>query len=225
MARRFALVNPNTDAAVTQLMLRLAHAAAPLDDVVDGITAPFGSPLIIDERALAVAGEAVLALAPQLADFDGILVGAFGDPGVSALREILRAPIVGIGEAALRRAARQGRRFCVATTTPDLAASIDGRVRALGLERNYAGVVLTRGDVLAVSGTPALLDAELSAAIERAIDTHAVEAVVIGGGPLADAAARLAGGFPVELVEPISAGIRALTAAVTAASASNIKAI
>jgi Asp/Glu/hydantoin racemase len=210
-ANRVILVNPNTDTGITARMLNLARESAGGRFVIDALTAPFGSPLITDEAALAEAIEAVAALAPQLeCRARAVIVAAFGDPGVEGLRRVLAVPVVGIGEAALREAARDARRFCVVTTTPDLAAAIDCRVHALGLASRYAGVVMTKGDAAAVTGSPKLLQAQLARAIERAVRDDAIEAVVIGGGPLAEAGRALVDRFPVVIVEPIGAAIAAL---------------
>jgi Asp/Glu/hydantoin racemase len=177
----------------------------------DGMTAQFGEPLITDEAQLALAATAVVALAPRLGpDLAGVIVSAFGDPGASDLRSLIDVPVVGIGEAALREAAGGARRFCVATTTFALANSIDRRVAQLGLDANYTGVVLTQGDAVAVTSDPARLETELASAIEGAIRRLGIEAVVIGGGPLSEAAKLMQVRFPIAVIEPIAAAVREL---------------
>jgi len=209
--RPVALINPNTDSAVTARMLAIAHRASNGRLKIDGITAPFGASLITNEKDLALAADAVASLVPRLdGRYSGIIVAAFGDPGAGLLEAALDVPVVGIGEAGLREAARDGRRFCVATTTQDLVASIDRRVVGLGLIGNYAGVVLTSGDAVSVTGDPQLLEQELRWAIEKATSEHGVDAVVIGGGPLGDAAYALVGRLAIAIVEPIPAAIRRL---------------
>ena len=211
--RTAILVNPNTDAEVTARMLAIARRVAGDGLVIDALTPPNGVPLITDEAELAAAAEAVKALAPTLrAKASGVIVAGFGDPGVAGLRAALDVPVVGIGEAALRKAASGGRRFCVATTTPELADSIDRQVARLGLAENYAGVVLTQGEAVTVSSTPHLLERELALAIDRAIRDKGVEAVAIGGGPLGQAGRALAAWSPVAVVEPVEAGVLALLA-------------
>jgi Asp/Glu/hydantoin racemase len=54
---------------------------------------------------------------------------------------------------------------------------------------------------------PARLDALLSACITRAREAGA-QAVIIGGGPLAEAARRLSEGARVPLIEPVPAAMR-----------------
>jgi Asp/Glu/hydantoin racemase len=213
--RRAALVNPNTDPLITARMRATAAAAADGRLTFMGYTARFGAPLITTAGELRRAAEAVEALAPDLArDASGIIVSAFGDPGAAVLRQLTGLPVVGIGEASLREGATAGRRFCVATTTPGLVATIDARVAELGLAANYAGVVLTSGDPAAITSDPSRLEAGLAAAISRAIAELGVEAVVIGGGPLSDAARQLAKQCAVAIVEPVPAAVRQLLAAI-----------
>lgn len=210
--RRVALVNPNTDVVITARMLAVARRAAPPGLDLVGFTAERGAALITDEAQLVRAVDAVQALAPRLNDFDGIIVGAFGDPGCEALRTACRVPVVGIGECALREAARGGRRFAVATTTPLLVASIERAVARFGLTEAFAGVMLTRGDAAAVTGTPAVLRDELGRVLDGLDAGTGIDAVVIGGGPLADAARSLAAGRSILVVEPVPAAVRAIAA-------------
>jgi Asp/Glu/hydantoin racemase len=201
---RIALINPNTDVAVTDRMLSICRAAAPLDVEFVGLTAATGASVITNEAQLAAARLAVLQLVPRLHDgFHGAIVAAFGDPALAELSAELEIPVVGIGETSLREAARDGRRFCVVTTTPDLADSIGRAAAALGLAERFAGVVLTESDALAVASQPDRLLRELEAAIERAVDERKVSAVVIGGGPLAAAARSLAVRKSVVVIEPV----------------------
>lgn len=203
-----ALINPNTDVAVTKRMLGTARAVAPPGMDLVGLTARYGAALITNEAELAQAAEAVESLSPELSTMDGAIIAAFGDPGLARLRALCPQPMVGIGESALREAARDGRRFAVATTTPALVDSIVRTVTRLGLLRTFSGVVLTRGDARAVTGAPDLLLAELDAAICRV--EAGVDAVVIGGGPLADAASELAARWSVAVIEPVPTAVRHL---------------
>lgn len=215
---RIALVNPNTSAATTAAMVRIAAEAAGAGATVTGHTAGFGAPLITGPAALDVAAEAVAALAPALAqaDADAVIVSAFGDPGLAALRAALGVWVTGIAEAGMAEAAAGGRRFAVVTTTPDLCDRIAATARGHG-HAGFAGTWTTPGDPAALMADPDALAAALAEAIGRAVREAAVEAVVIGGGPLAVAAQSLAHGAPVPLVEPLPAAVRLTRARLAAA--------
>ena len=211
MSRQFILINPNTNAATTAQMADIARAAAGPGIEIRPLTAGFGVPLITSLPDLAVSRDAVVALASSIPDAcEGIIISAFGDPGLDELRALLTVPVVGIAEAGLHEAARDGRRFAVVMTTPGLVRAIDAKVGALGLSAGYAGVFLTPGDPIALTASPAVLESALAAAVEAAIQAQNVEAVVIGGGPLAVAARSLARRFSIPIIEPIPTAVHHL---------------
>lgn len=175
------LVNPNTDRATTAMITgsealadATRHVVALVQDLVH---APEGAPMVV--------------------------VAAFGDPGVPELRDA-GYRVTGIGEAALQAAAAGGRRFAVATTTPDLAEAICGLVDRAGVADLFTGVELTTTDPLMLAEDPEACREELDAVVWRCLAAGA-QRVVIGGGPLRDAAADLAGRYPDVIVEPLTA--------------------
>lgn len=204
---RLALVNPNTNAATTAAMVGIAQAEAGARAAIAGFTAPRGVPLITNPQALAQAGEAVIALLPALTGSDAVIVAAFGDPGLGALREALPCPVTGIAEAAMAEAGSGGRRFAVVTTTPALVDSIAETADRHG-QAGFAGTWLTDGAPEAVMADPGVLTAALGEACRRAVAEAEVDAIIIGGGPLAMAARALSATMPVPLIEPVPAAVR-----------------
>lgn len=202
---RLTLVNPNTSEAATQAMGAIASevAGAP----VSGLTAPFGAPLIADRHQLAVAAQAVVSLAGDLATAQAVIVAAFGDPGLDGLRARLACPVTGIAEAGMAEAAAIAPNFAVVTTTPGLSEAIEERARGLGHVR-FAGVFVTPGDPMAVMADEIGLEQALEAACLRAIAESGAGAIVIGGGPLAVAARAIRARVGVPLVEPVPAAVR-----------------
>jgi Asp/Glu/hydantoin racemase len=65
--KRIALVNPNTSAALTTLMVEIARECAPDNLQIEGLTGSFGASLITCDAELDEAADAVRALAPELA--------------------------------------------------------------------------------------------------------------------------------------------------------------
>jgi Asp/Glu/hydantoin racemase len=204
---RVLLINPNSNPETTRRMVAIAEAAAP-GCAVTGITAPTGPRMIADEAGLATGAISVADMARDVgASFDGAIVAAFGDPGLTEAARILTFPVCGIGEASFIEAAVGGRVFAVVTTTPGLVGAIAARVAAAGVSARFLGTWVTPGDPAETMADPARLDALLSTGIARARKAGA-QAVIIGGGPLAEAARRLAEGARVPLIEPVPAAIR-----------------
>ncbi len=205
------LINPNTSQATTDMMVAIARSAAPGGIEVIGATAERGVPMILDAEALAASSQGVLEMGLRLGrSVAGIIVSAFGDPGVGCLRSRVGIPVVGIAQAAMLEAVGKGRRFGVATVTPGLVGSIDGRAAELGLGHLYTGTRLTPGDPLELTTHPDRLLEALVLAVDRCIREDGAEAVAIGGGPLGDAAAALAPRFSIPVIAPIPAAVRLL---------------
>ena len=175
---------------------------------MEGLTAPFGAPLITSADALRVAGQAVEAACERLAGAppDGLVIAAFGDPGLDAARSRLSIPVVGIAEAAMLAAAAIGR-FSVVTTTPGLVASITKLAGRYGCAEHLRSVRLTPGDPTAIMEDPIRLIEALAAACGEAIRHDGIDAIVIGGGPLAVAARALRSRVPVPIIEPVPCAV------------------
>ncbi|CAM4078581.1 aspartate/glutamate racemase family protein [Comamonas aquatilis] len=221
LAAQILLLNPNTSQQTTALMARQALACLPAGVRLQTATAARGAAMITDEAGLAIAEQEVLRLGREFADADdsprpcAIIVAAFGNPGLDLLRAALPAQVqtFGIGEAAMLQAARDAeglpRRFGIATTTPGLEASIAASVSALGLTPWFTGTRIAEGQPLALAADPALQCERLAAAVAACVDGDGAQAVVIGGGPLAEAALWLAPRFAVPVLSPVVAAVQA----------------
>ncbi|SEK14946.1 MULTISPECIES: aspartate/glutamate racemase family protein [unclassified Variovorax] len=216
------LINPNASSATTEMMAKIANAEAPAGCRVTGRTAMGGPSMIVNERELEAAAVEVLKVwrdaGTTQSQWDGVIVSAFGDPGIDLVRANARVPVVGIAEASMREASQGQRRFGIATVTPDLVAPIEQRARALGLLGLYTGIRLTQGDPRELAAEPQALEEALARAVQRCIDEDGAQAVIIGGGPLGQAALALAPRFGVPVIAPISAAMRQLCARLEVAS-------
>jgi allantoin racemase len=208
--RRVLLINPNSSRDTTAMMTAIAQGCGAGDLEVTGITATRSPPMIANAQALAASAAEVVAIGMrEAARFSGIVVSAFGDPGSEDLKRSVPIPVVGIAEASMREAAAGGR-FGIATTTAELAVSIESRVRDLGLAQFYTGIRLTPGDPVRLTADAAHLEASLRKAVAECFDIDGAEAVIIGGGPLGQAAIALASLFVRPVIAPIPAAMRHL---------------
>jgi allantoin racemase len=205
------LINPNTSTRTTAMMVEIAQAAAGAAGAVRGATASVGVPMIVNEEELAASAPEVLRIARQEGPgISGIIVSAFGDPGLDLIRNELTAPAVGLCEASMREASIGARRFGVATVTPGLAGAIGRKAAGLGLGALYAGIRLTEGDPRELAADPVRLEEALAGAVEACIRLDGAEAVIIGGGPLGQAASALGPRFRVPIIAPIAAATACL---------------
>jgi allantoin racemase len=207
--RKILLINPNSSASTTSMMVGIASLDLPPEFLVTGVTASWGPSMIVNEAELdASAAEVERSWQEAGPGWDAVIIGAFGDPGIELVRGWSSVPVVGICEASMLEAAKGGRRFGVATVTPDLVKPIDGRAAELGLSPLYTGIRLTEGDPRALAANPKALEEALADAVSRSIDEDGAKAVIIGGGPLGQAAIGLGSRFSVPIIAPISAAVR-----------------
>ena len=101
MAQTILLINPNTSAEITALVTRAARAVASPETRFVEATASFGPRYIGSRAQAAVAGHAAVdtlarAMAVPGARFDAAILACFGDPGLLALKEVSKVPVVGL---------------------------------------------------------------------------------------------------------------------------------
>jgi Asp/Glu/hydantoin racemase len=210
--RQILLINPNSSVDTTKMMVGIAQACDPAIPVT-GITATRSPPMILTAAQLAAAADEVIEIGTrEAANYSGIVISAFGDPGIVKLLQNVGLPVVGICEGAMIEAAAGNRRFGVATVTPDLTVPIAGRARDLNLSHLYTGIRLTPGDPFALARDPERLRESLAVAVAECLEKDKAEAVIIGGGPLGQAAIELAPMFKEPVIAPIPAAMRRLLA-------------
>ena len=211
--RRILLINPNSSAATTDMMVRIAQEAAAGACDIAGATARRAPPMIMEPDALTLAADEVVEIAvANDGNYDGFIVAAFGDPGLAQVREQCRTPAVGIAESSIREASAGGRRFGIATTTPALKAAIEQRVRSQGQSAQYTGLRTTFADPTGLVQDRNRLRDALADVVHHCVDHDGAQAVIIAGGPLGEAARELTPMFSIPIISPIPAAIRSILA-------------
>ena len=221
---RILVLNANTTASVTDLVLR--HARDVLDARFELVpaTARFGARYISNEASYAIAAHAALdCLAEQGTGFDAVLLACFGDPGLFALREVSAMPVVGLAEASMLEAARNGR-FSIVTGGALWKVMLGRLAHALGHTDAIASIrpITLTGDRIAADPEGALRF--LAAEVRAAVAEDGAQSVILGGAALAGLAARIAPGVSVPVIDSVHAGVR-VAAALAAEHAGGPKAV
>jgi allantoin racemase len=207
---RILVVNPNTTAAMTELIGRCAVAAAGPGTTVEAVNPAMG-PVSIEshyDEALAVPGLLAEIARGEAAGVDGYVIACFGDPGLDAARELARGPVVGIAEAAMRTASYLGRGFSVVTTL----GRTRGRARDLaehyGVGRACLAVRACEIPVLELErpGGREVITRECA----RAVAEDGADAIVLGCAGMADLCAEISAAIGVPVVDGVAAGVRAV---------------
>jgi allantoin racemase len=179
---RLLIVNPNTNAAVTRWLADEAARVAPEGTEIIAISAESGLAALQTREDVEIAGRAVVRAIEahaQRRQLAGVVIGAFGDPGLAAARARTLTRVVGLGEASIRAAANGERRFSIVTLGAAMREPI--LAKAAGL-----GVNLIEVCVLPVSIPEMIADREgARARIMEAVRGCQGDAVLLGGAPFA----------------------------------------
>ncbi|MEY2655647.1 MAG: hypothetical protein RLZZ524_2675 [Pseudomonadota bacterium] len=208
-AMRLLVVNPNISTGVTALIEAEALRSAEPGTSLTMRTAAFGVAYIETRLEALIGGYAALQIAAEdHAGHDAVIVAAFGDPGVAALREALPVPVVGLTEAALATALLLGRRVSIIAISQRIQAWYREVVRDLGQLDRLASIraldqALGRIDRVGDEHAEALL-----ALCHRAVHEDGAEVLVLAGAPLAGLARQIGPRLPVPVVDGVSCAVR-----------------
>lgn len=206
---RLLLINPNISDSVSELIGAEARRSAAAGTEIEVLTAAFGVAYIETRfEALIGAYAAAHLAAEHHARFDAVIVAAFGDPGLSGLREALPVPVTGLTEAALASACLLGSRFSIVAISQRIRAWYRETVEQYGLAGRLTSI---RGldEPLADIGTVQSDQGErLVRLAERCVDDDGADVIVLAGAPLAGLARSLAGRLPVPAVDGVSSAVR-----------------
>jgi allantoin racemase len=208
--RRLLIINPNTNAAITERIATWAQARIPEDVQINIMTARFGAPYISCEASHLLAGHALLDAWANYLDRceeapDGVLIACFGDPGLFALREVSACPVTGLAEASFHRALDYGK-FAIVTggdrwkpILERLAASLELGAGLVHIEIvNQTGAQLMADQEFALT----VLHRACSEAIQKGVDS-----VILGGAGLLGFAQRLQPRFNIPIIDSVQAGL------------------
>lgn len=207
-----ALINPNTSSNTTMMMAAIAQNYMPPYISVRGLTARDGAPMIVNRAQLHASAKCVVEMAKsaEREGAAGIIISAFGDPGLDEVARTCRIPVTAICQASMLEAGAGGRRFGIATVTPDLVVSFQEKAQNLGLVRQFTGTRLTRGEPQRLVADPQELRNELARAAKACLEQDGAGAVIIGGGPLGEAADALQKQLSATIISPIQSATRSL---------------
>lgn len=209
--RRLLLINPNTSAHITALMHSHAQRVGGAQVQVDARTARMGAPYIACESSYAVAGHAALdawacSVAPGQAEFDSVLIGCFGDPGLFALRQISHVPVTGLAEASFIAAARMGS-FAIVTGGVRWKPMLQRLAHGLGFDQQLLAIHTVAPSGAELAAQPEAAMQLLADACVHAAHSTGAHSVILGGAGLAGMAAAIQDRVPVPLIDSVEAGV------------------
>lgn len=206
---RLLLINPNISDSVSELIRAEAVRSASPGTTVEVLTAPFGVAYVETRFEALIGAYAAAQLAAEHHErFDAVIVAAFGDPGLSGLREALPRPVTGLTEAALASAHMLGHRISIIAISQRIGAWYREVVEAYGFGSRLASIRALDRPLASIGSVQDDHAQALKALAERAVDEDGAEVIVLAGAPLAGLARSLAGELPVPVVDGVSSAVR-----------------
>jgi allantoin racemase len=201
------VVNPNTSEDMTAAIDRVGQAAAGNSARVVTLRSQHGPHTIEGalDAALGVAGmlEVVAAYQPP---FDAVVVACFGDPGVEALRMLVRVPVIGIAAASFTQAAFISQRFAIVTPAVGTPERYTAVTAAMGITRQFLGTYQTQLSVADFeSSDPTVIDT-LAFHAQQAVKDGA-ECLLFGCAGIADQIQEIAERVGVLCIPSVAAGV------------------
>jgi len=206
---KLLLINPNISDSVSALIRAEAERSASAGTQIEVLTAPFGV-AYIETRFEALIGAYAVAqmAAEQHGRFDAVIVAAFGDPGLTGLREVLPIPVTGMTEAALASACLLGNRFSIIAISQRIRAWYRETVTAYGLDSRLASIRGLDEPLADIGNVQADQGERLQRLSQHAVDEDGADVIVLAGAPLAGLARTLRGRLPVPVVDGVSSAVR-----------------
>jgi len=205
---RLLLINPNTTPSITDLVLKHAKRFASKGTTLRAVSGAFGPRYIASRVGYAIAGHAAVdALANDKAAKDAVVLACFGDPGLAALKEISKVPVVGMAEASILQAAAVGRRFSIVTGGERWKPMLEEFVAAQGLASRLASVRTVAPTGADIARNPKAAMALLAKGCTACAREDGADVVILGGAGLAGLAAKLRPLVDIPLLDGVACAV------------------
>lgn len=206
---RLLIINPNISTSVTELIAAEARLAAAPETQITMQTAPFGVAYIETRFEALIGAYAVAQVAAEhVTGHDAVIVAAFGDPGLAALREVMPVPVLGMTESALASACLLGHRFSIIAISQRIQAWYREEVQRHQLQGRLASIRALDEHLADIGQVQQDHETALLALCERAVREDGAEVLIIAGAPLAGLARKIKDRIGVPVVDGVSSAVQ-----------------
>ncbi|WP_114154473.1 aspartate/glutamate racemase family protein [Chromobacterium haemolyticum] len=206
---KICVINPNTTADMTE-RIRLAAVRAARPDTLIVARNPEDGPVSIEshfDEAVSVIGVCEEVMEGARQGCDAYVVACFGDPGLNAARELVRAPVVGIAQAAFQMASLIATRFSVVTTLSRTCVIAEHLLHSYGYAHLCRRVRAAEVPVLDLERDPDIAYRLIVEEARKARDEDGIGAIVLGCAGMADLAPRIGEAIGLPVVEGVGAAV------------------
>lgn len=206
---RIMLLNPTTTEELTRDMTACARRYARPGTEIEGVTARFGVPSVEgfwDEQYAIL--HFVETIRERAHEFDAVILGCYGDPGLYAAREVSPVPVIGIAEASMLMACTVAYKFSIVTVLPRVVPMVEHAVKLAGLEARCASVRATPLSVLDCERDPQAAVREITKQALLAVEEDRAEAILLGCGGMGPLDEQVGAAVPVPVIDGIVCAVK-----------------
>ena len=216
MGMRLLFINPNTTTSMTKTIEAQARSVAAPGTEVVAVNPRRGPAAIETRRDEETAIKEMLSSLPTWRpdSFDGVAIACFGDPGLDRVRALVRAPVVGIAQAAMLSACALGTKFGVVAALDSAIPIMTDLAARYGLGERLTGVRPVGLGVLEMAKDIDRSRGAIEAAVHRSFADGA-QSVCLGCAGMG----LLAPELTAELGRPVIDGVQSATKLLEATNA------
>jgi len=203
---KILVLNPNTSEAVTARIAGVIHRIARPDVQVDVTQIPHGPEALESYYDESVAAPYILDAVKDAnrLRYDAIIIAAFCDPILEALKEISSIPVYGVEEATLSVALLLGNKFSILTEKKHKVAVKQQHVRKHGLESRLASVRPLNMGVAEIATDPQHVKQVGLEVARKMIAEDGAEVIIMGCASMAGYSEDLERVLCVPVLDPIA---------------------
>jgi len=207
---KIRVINPNTTTSMTDKIGQAASLiAAPGTQIV--ASNPASGPVSIEshfDEAISAVGVLEEIRAGEREGTDAYILACFGDPGLLAARELTRAPVIGIAEAAFHMATLISTRFSIVTTLGRTGIIAEHLLQNYGFAHHCRRVRAAEIPVLDLEdGGESALNRIIAECLRAKAEDN-IGAIVLGCGGMADLTAQISDAVGLPIVEGVTAAVK-----------------
>lgn len=206
---RILLINPNISDSVSALIDAEAKRTALPETSIRTVTAAFGVAYIETRFEAMIGAYAAAQLAGEYAgQYDAVVVAAFGDPGLTGLKEVLPCPVVGLTQAALASACLLGNRISIVAISKRIRAWYAETVDSYGLSSRLVSIRSLDEPLLNIGSVQEDKAESLLRVANACVSEDGADVIILAGAPLAGLARSVKNKLPVPVVDGVSSAVR-----------------
>lgn len=208
MTDSILVINPNSTEAVTRAMDEACEALRiPGGPAIECATLKEGPPGIETQRDVeSVVGPLIRMVSEREKDHGAFVIACFSDPGIHAVRELTKKPVLGIAECGILTALTLGQKFGVIAILQKSIARHLRYIGALGLTGRLAGELPLGLGVTELSDEKKTFGRMVETG-GKLRDDHGADVLVMGCAGMALYRKRLEDALGIPVVEPTQAAV------------------